>query len=344
MRCLFMRTKWTNKESGATVAPCVQMPKGVIEQILEQGKASDLLALYTFYTHTAQWQDCAVAFATQSYVCKALGLTVMRMKRAKAKLRKMNLIETIRRKGGDGKINGVYVKINHFQKTSSSTLGLQPEGNMTRKCLVKKDNTRSRERGEHMSFLKFKFPKQFDGSNEFKQMWSQWFEYRETNNFPNTPKARDKSLGMITKNVNDDPHIGAQIIQQSIDKKWQGLFPLKDMEDATKGELIKGISAMILEVFEEISEFKPDKNKANSIARGLDQYFKKRPDNVREYFIGGVEQFVEYYCRFIYSSYENFTGMKMGMMGVDTKSWEKFIYWMEHEQFNMDFENGELVC
>lgn len=77
----------------------------------------DTIAVYMFYYYTAKWQGTNQPKCTVEYIAKWLGMTAERVRKARQKLLENTLIDDIQRKDSQGKITGVYVKINY-----SSTL------------------------------------------------------------------------------------------------------------------------------------------------------------------------------------------------------------------------------
>ncbi|MFW6275034.1 MAG: hypothetical protein ACOC2M_00205 [bacterium] len=90
----------------------IVLSKPLIDLFLKQDNPSNLIALYTFYYYTAKWQKTNQIKATTSYVAKGLNWSERTVKRYKAQLLDLKLIESIAVKDEKGQINNWYVKIN----------------------------------------------------------------------------------------------------------------------------------------------------------------------------------------------------------------------------------------
>lgn len=87
----------------------------------EAGKSwANLLALYTFYYHTAVKQKTNCPMAVNLFVSKGLYWGMKQVKARKAELERLGLIKNIKRRGPDGKISGWYVQVNFIWKQSTS--------------------------------------------------------------------------------------------------------------------------------------------------------------------------------------------------------------------------------
>lgn len=72
------------------------------------------LVLYLFYYKTAKWQKTNPIKANDEYCKKCLHWGTDKLKNAKAKLKEMKLIETIRKTDDKGIVVGWYLKINYL--------------------------------------------------------------------------------------------------------------------------------------------------------------------------------------------------------------------------------------
>jgi hypothetical protein len=88
------------------------LSKGLIDLLLKQKNASDLIALYTFYYYTAKWQKTNIPKSTTSYTANGIGWGEQKVKKIKSKLIKLGLIENHIDKLENGIIIGHYIKIN----------------------------------------------------------------------------------------------------------------------------------------------------------------------------------------------------------------------------------------
>ncbi len=104
----------------------IVISKPLIDLLLKQEKASDLIALYTFYYYTGKWQKTNRTKATSSYVQKGLNWSSPRFSYAKRKLKELGLIEDYQSRDKDTKfITGHYIKVNFMwrkEKVSELTI------------------------------------------------------------------------------------------------------------------------------------------------------------------------------------------------------------------------------
>lgn len=84
-----------------------------MSRILSQAKyRAELIALYAFLVHIATLQGTQSVFAKVSFIARGLGWGAGKTKLILAMLRKMNLIETIKRRDDrTGRISGWYVRV-----------------------------------------------------------------------------------------------------------------------------------------------------------------------------------------------------------------------------------------
>lgn len=69
---------------------------------------------------------------------------------------------------------------------------------------------------------------------EFMDKWQEWLQYRKERRLPNYVATGLKHT--FTKLVNDsqnDYRIAIEIIDQSLSQGWQGLFPIKALNNGT---------------------------------------------------------------------------------------------------------------
>lgn len=64
----------------------------------------------------------------------------------------------------------------------------------------------------------------------FKQAWSEWLQYRKENKFKKyVPTGIKRTLTGLVRDSGDNEQTAIAIIHQSIEKGYQGLFPLKQI-------------------------------------------------------------------------------------------------------------------
>lgn len=64
---------------------------------------------------------------------------------------------------------------------------------------------------------------------EFLEKWTEWIMYRKQRHLSNyTPIGVEKTFKGLMRDCNGDLHTALQMIDQSIEKSWQGIFALKN--------------------------------------------------------------------------------------------------------------------
>lgn len=108
----------------------IVMSKGLIDLLLKEEKASDLIGLYTFYYYTAKWQHTNQPRATTAYTAKGLHWTEERVQKRKKTLLELNLIEDVQAKNEKGQITGHYVRVKFiWGKTATEPIKNHPPEN-----------------------------------------------------------------------------------------------------------------------------------------------------------------------------------------------------------------------
>jgi len=90
----------------------IVLSKHLIDLLLSQPNAPQLIALYIFYYYTAKWQKTNIPKATNSYVAKGIGISKNTLEKYKAELIRLKLIENIVDTDSNGKIVGHYIQVN----------------------------------------------------------------------------------------------------------------------------------------------------------------------------------------------------------------------------------------
>ena len=108
----------------------IVMSKGLIDLLLKEEKASDLIGLYTFYYYTAKWQHTNQPRATTAYTAKGLHWTEERVQARKKILLALNLIEDVQTKNEKGQVTGHYIRIRFiWGKASTEPIKSHPPEN-----------------------------------------------------------------------------------------------------------------------------------------------------------------------------------------------------------------------
>lgn len=100
----------------------IVLSKPLLDQMLKREfkHKGDLIALYSFYYYTAKWQKTNHPKATTDYTSKGLGWSPDRVRRTKAELISMKLIENHQCRSSDNKITGHYIQVNFIWSSHPS--------------------------------------------------------------------------------------------------------------------------------------------------------------------------------------------------------------------------------
>ena len=90
----------------------IVLSKHLMDILLSQPKAGNLIALYCFYYYTAKWQKTNQPKATTEYVANGLDWSTDFVRKYKNCLIDLKLIKNVVRKDEEGKIIGHFIKLN----------------------------------------------------------------------------------------------------------------------------------------------------------------------------------------------------------------------------------------
>lgn len=104
----------------------------------------------------------------------------------------------------------------------------QGDGSREEKSQAKKPDKKSKEKS---SAKKEKFDLSFIPEN-FRPVYDRWLEYRRSirKNFKNQ-KTLEANFRYLVSLSNKDPALAEEIVQQSINNEYQGLFPIKNFKN-----------------------------------------------------------------------------------------------------------------
>jgi len=238
----------------------IVLSKPLIDLILKQKNPADLIALYTFYYYTANWQKTNKIGATVSYVAKGLKWGMDKTRDRRKQLKAIGLIEdkTQAKKGerGFGK-SYVGVKFIWTQEKANNVLGdlcaprnthhVKSDTNALRDSnrnalrdskQMQGKNLGLTNQGNKLNLPKHLaielFPKKFQRDERFQEHWVEWVKYRKT--------EKKNSIGIMSfkKLLNKIKKWGVEdsiySINNSIENGYTGLFePNKNKQ--TKKEL-----------------------------------------------------------------------------------------------------------
>lgn len=74
-------------------------------------------------------------------------------------------------------------------------------------------------------------------SPEFGQAWEEWIQYRNERKLPKyVPTGLKRTFSMLVRISGNNEQIAISIINQSIELNYQGLFPLKNIQQNASGK------------------------------------------------------------------------------------------------------------
>jgi hypothetical protein len=101
----------------------VSINKATIDLLLKQDEPHGLIGLYSFYYYTAIWQKTNQPKSTTGYSAQGLKISENRIRRYKAKLIELGLIEeVIVRTSNNAKIQGYFIKVKYYKGLSACFL------------------------------------------------------------------------------------------------------------------------------------------------------------------------------------------------------------------------------
>lgn len=209
----------------------VGLTKATIDRILKQENAADLLALYTFLSYTARWQETTQPKATVGYIGKALSWSERTVQRRKGQLREIGLIEDVAVSDREGKVTGWFVKVKYLVKVENhgdSPDTVEPENHGVRiagggfqspKCLVTGKGNASKlvKRKQEVEEVEAEFLI----LNTIREEWEMWKQSRKENKKPLTPTAVRLQLKDLTA---WGPERAKAALLHCVKGGYQGLF------------------------------------------------------------------------------------------------------------------------
>ncbi len=104
------------------------LSKSLRDFLLDLPDASDVLGLYLFYQHTADWQNTNQPRATDKYCMEALGMGGDRFDRAKKILTKVGLIKQLRIRNDRGTFE-FYVRVYYYLNSHYAEISRMDKNN-----------------------------------------------------------------------------------------------------------------------------------------------------------------------------------------------------------------------
>ena len=118
----------------------ISIPKATIDILLKQKEPLGIIGLYTFYYYTAIWQKTNQPKATTNYAAKGLKVSTTRIRRYKAMLLELNLVEEIIKRSKDNKhIAHHFIKVKYYETYPTRCV----KGTKSKRVRKRKANTYS---------------------------------------------------------------------------------------------------------------------------------------------------------------------------------------------------------
>ncbi len=99
---------------------------GLYKLFLSQKGGHDAFQLYIHLMFTARLQETNQVWAKNSYLMKGLGMGTPRLKKAKALLKKLGLVEYVQSRKNDGTMGEVYIKMNFITREPTAGIVTAP--------------------------------------------------------------------------------------------------------------------------------------------------------------------------------------------------------------------------
>lgn len=201
----------------------VGITRQTIERILKSGEPDpgDMIALWMFYAYTCRWQHQTRAKATTAFTAKGLGWSEPRVRKVKASLVALGLVQDVRDQDETtGQVQGWYIKVFHLAKRATLTIsdrvengtpsqtGRQMHKDSKGKCIK---DSKEKPSAEALPYH----------SPEFEETWKAWEKHRKEKRQTLTPTSRAKQFKTLTQ-MGEKRAIAA--LENSIEKGYTGIF------------------------------------------------------------------------------------------------------------------------
>ena len=215
------------------------LTKQTYDAFLKSDNPAELIALYSFYYYTAKWQKTNQPKCTTGYTANGLKWSESKIRKFKKELIDLGLIEDVAIRDERNKIAGHYIKLNYILKqstlTNSHTIENPQCGNSD--SVEKKGtnalsdnninalstNNKNKNKKTEYDVLIENYTDNIDLRNTIYE----FIKMRKGIKKPITSYGLKKMLNKLDRLASDDD-TKVQILDQSIEHSWNGIFELKN--------------------------------------------------------------------------------------------------------------------
>jgi len=194
-------------------------------KFMKQGKNfHNLIALYLFYLHNAQLQKTNQILATDGFVHNGLGWGLEKIKKIKAVLKKLGVIEMVRT-GYYSYIKLVYIysKKKIAEVLESKEVKKEEKAEKTPFQVDLENNGIEAKKAEDIRGRFVKIIKEKEIKNVQSLAISKWVIYCENNNITYNKKNIEKWLNTLNNAVIVEQF---QLVNRAINKEWKSIYPI----------------------------------------------------------------------------------------------------------------------
>lgn len=221
--------------------------KQTYDAFLKSENPSELIALYSFYYYTAKWQKTNQPKCTTNYAANGLKWSESKIRKFKKELIDLGLIEDIALRDEHNKIAGHYIKLNYILKQSTlkeshtienpqcgNSNGVEKKGTNALSDnninALSTNNKNKNKKTEYDVLIE-----NYTDNIELRNTIYEFIKMRKGIKKPITSYGLKKMLNKLDRLASDDD-TKAQILDQSIEHSWNGIFELKnDKGDNSNG-------------------------------------------------------------------------------------------------------------
>lgn len=213
--------------------------KQTYDAFLKSDNPAELIALYSFYYYTAKWQKTNQPKCTTGYAANGLKWSESKIRKFKKELIDLGLIEDIALRDEHNKIAGHYIKLNYILKQSTLTNfhtienpqcgnGDSVENLRTNALSVNNINALSTNNKNKNKKTEYDvLVENYTDNIELRNTIYEFIKMRKGIKKPITSYGLKKMLNKLDRLASDDD-TKVQILDQSIEHSWNGIFELKN--------------------------------------------------------------------------------------------------------------------
>ena len=212
--------------------------KQTYDAFLKSDNPAELIALYSFYYYTAKWQKTNQPKCTTGYAANGLKWSESKIRKFKKELIDLGLIEDIALRDEHNKIAGHYIKLNYILKQStlkeihtienpqcgnSDSMGKMGTNALSDNNINALSTNNKNKKKSDFDIL----VDDYTCNGNLKESIYEFIKMRKGIKKPITSYGLKKMLNKLDRLASDD-EIKIQILDQSIEHSWNGIFELKD--------------------------------------------------------------------------------------------------------------------